>query len=89
MIKYSPLSSGLLGASIVMFVLCLLTDIFTGRFSMNGISLQTLVMYGAGNAQLIKNGHEYYRLITPMVLHANFAHIFMNSLSLVLYLAPV
>ena len=40
-----------------------------------------LILLGAKYLPLIQAG-EYFRLIAPIILHANFSHIFMNMLSI-------
>lgn len=42
-----------------------------------------LVTFGASQAGKIVNHYQYFRLITPILLHNSFAHLCSNSLSLV------
>ena len=60
----APVVTTLLGINVVMFLCQQLISGFTGELLMV--------------PQLIEGG-QYWRLITPVFLHANFLHIFMNS----------
>lgn len=57
---------------------------FTGYFSVqNNIGHSTsLVMLGAYYKPLIVNANEWWRFLTPMFLHADFIHLFMNLLAM-------
>ena len=49
---------------------------------MIGPSADTLIRMGAKQTSLIVNGGEWYRLFTPMVLHAGIVHYLLNMLAL-------
>ncbi len=67
-----------LGIQIIMFVLL---EMFGG--STNN---QTLIDFGAKFNPLIYEG-EWWRFLTPIILHIGFLHLFMNSLALY-YIGP-
>ena len=47
-----------------------------------GISTQTLDTWGAKDAYKIRYNYQLWRWFTPIFLHANFMHIFFNTISL-------
>ncbi len=48
-----------------------------------GISISAVfVMLGAYYKPMITNANEWWRLLTPMLLHASFIHLFMNLVAL-------
>lgn len=48
-----------------------------------GISMSAVfVMLGAYYKPMITNANEWWRLLTPMLLHASFIHLFMNLVAL-------
>jgi membrane associated rhomboid family serine protease/uncharacterized membrane protein YgcG len=47
-----------------------------------GPSAETLVKCGARDTNLIVNEGQWYRLFTPMILHAGLVHYFLNMLAL-------
>ena len=49
---------------------------------MIGPSAKTLTNMGAKQSSLIVNYNEWYRLVTPMVLHAGIIHYFLNMCAL-------
>lgn len=72
-IKFYPIVSTLLAINIIIFILTSLPGI--GR---------PLLSIGIGFNLLISEG-EYWRLITPMFLHAGFMHLLFNMFSLYLF----
>lgn len=74
----------------VVCTICLFATIGVNNWSveplnvnpMIGPSASTLVDMGAKQSSLIVNYNEWYRLFTPMVLHAGFIHYFLNMLAL-------
>jgi len=49
---------------------------------MLGPSVQTLIAVGAKHTSLIVDKNKWFRLFTPMVLHAGIIHYFINMLAL-------
>lgn len=49
---------------------------------MIGPSAETLIRMGAKQTSLIVNRGEWYRLFSPMVLHAGLIHYFLNMMAL-------
>jgi len=47
-----------------------------------GPSAQTLIAVGAKQTSLIVDKNEWFRLFTPMLLHAGIIHYFINMLAL-------
>jgi membrane associated rhomboid family serine protease len=47
-----------------------------------GPSPETLIRCGARDTNLIVNERQWYRLFTPMILHAGLVHFFVNMLAL-------
>jgi membrane associated rhomboid family serine protease len=47
-----------------------------------GPSSQTLIQCGARDTNLIVNEGQWYRLFTPMILHAGLVHFFVNMMAL-------
>lgn len=83
---HPPVSSAILLLNFLLFLLAwLLTGSGSqgprGPFSLGGIGGRALVRLGAGNGFLVSQG-EYWRVVTPIFLHASVAHILMNSLVL-------
>ncbi|UOQ44354.1 rhomboid family intramembrane serine protease [Halobacillus salinarum] len=74
-IRFYPIVSALV---IIHFVLWLLISVLHFGFAVQ------LYQQGLGVNLLISQG-EYWRLITPVFLHAGFAHALFNSFSLVLF----
>ncbi|WP_226585444.1 rhomboid family intramembrane serine protease [Halobacillus litoralis] len=74
-LKFYPIISFLVGLHLVLW---LTTDFLQLGFA------QDLERWGIGINILVLNG-EYWRLITPIFLHADFAHALFNSFSLVLF----
>jgi len=77
---------------IVMFVctVCLILSIAVNGWKvepltvnpMIGPSANTLIMVGAKKTSLIVNENQWYRLFSPMVLHAGIIHFVLNMLAL-------
>ena len=65
----------LIAINIVMFILMYIAG--------NGSTdIKTLLFYGANNSELIKEYHEYYRLITSTFLHIGVIHLVCNMYAL-------
>ena len=77
-----PLTIGLLGLLVVLYVL----EASFGGFNFanigNGASIDALVKYGGNAHILVVNQSEWWRLLTATLLHGSLAHIIMNSFSL-------
>ncbi|MFC7063680.1 rhomboid family intramembrane serine protease [Halobacillus seohaensis] len=74
-IKFYPIVTGLV---IIHFALWLCIDLLQFPFALQ------FLRDGIGNNYLVSQG-EYWRLVTPIFLHAGFAHALFNSFSLVLF----
>lgn len=74
-LRFYPVVSALVG---IHFGLWLLADFLQLGFAVD------LKQWGIGVNVLVLNG-EYWRLITPIFLHAGFMHALFNSFSLVLF----
>ena len=88
MVKHSPISCGMLVIVLLMFVLCVGTDMYAGRWDISSISPKTLLRYGANFSIMVQQG-QYYRIFSAMFLHAGILHLLMNSTSFLLFLMPV
>lgn len=65
---------GLLGITIIVFLGMELTG--------GSENIMTLVNWGAMVRPLITEGHQYWRLFTPMFLHIGWMHIILNMVTL-------
>jgi len=72
----SPATYTIIGINIFIWVL--------GRILLRMNGLDSTIIFGIKINQLILQG-EYWRLITPMFLHADIMHLFANSFSLYLF----
>jgi len=87
---HAPVTRVLIGLNVAAFVVEVL--VAAGRGGVGALSTKTLVDLGALFTPYIAVNHEYWRLITPMFLHAGLMHIFFNMISLYFlgsYLEPV
>ncbi len=71
----------------VTLILSVILSIFFGLTYYIGIKYEmnfteTLLVLGAYYKPLIVIGHQYWRLITPMLLHGSFLHLFMNLIAM-------
>jgi rhomboid protease GluP len=77
-----PLTTGLLGLMVVIYVL----EASYGGFNFanigTGATIDALVQYGGNAHVLVVNQSEWWRLLTATLLHGGLAHIIMNSFSL-------
>ena len=74
---------------LVMFFVCLFTDIAEDRFSYTKFSFLTLIKYGAIYSPLIIKKGEDYRFFTSMFLHGGVAHMMANTVFILLILVQV
>lgn len=65
----APVTAALLATSIAIYLLT--------TFSGGSENVETLLEYGASYAPLVSHG-QYWRLVTPMFLHAGPAHLLLN-----------
>lgn len=79
-LKFFPLTSLLLIANVIMFLV----------LTFNGGSTNSLVLlqYGAlTNYELL--AHEWWRYVTSIFLHAGFSHLLFNSFALIVFAPPM
>jgi len=69
-----------------MYIVMLVQDIDTSTHEVLQVSVDVLKQCGAAQGGLIKEG-EVYRLVTASFLHVNLLHIFMNSISLLIFVS--
>lgn len=74
-IKFYPVVSIIV---IINLVLWVLTGLFMTRLGAD------IYLFGIGQNFAVSNG-QYWRLFTPIFLHAGFAHVAFNSFSLILF----
>ncbi|WP_163528461.1 rhomboid family intramembrane serine protease [Halobacillus ihumii] len=74
-LRFYPIVSGLVAINLLLW---LLIYVFQFSFALD------LLRAGVGNNYLVSQG-EYWRLVTPILLHGGFAHALFNSFSLVLF----
>lgn len=63
----------------IMLGVYLFVSIFAFMNDINGIT--ALVMFGAYTKPMVSLAHEWWRIITPMFLHADILHLLMNLLA--------
>jgi rhomboid protease GluP len=88
MITNTPLSSITMIIILLMFLICVGTQLSRKHFNLSVIDAEILIMFGANMNILVNNG-QIYRLVTAIFLHAGAMHLFGNSISFFLYLMPV
>lgn len=69
----------------VLFIICLTQGIEESHQEVLEVKGSVLLDWGAAQGTLIKEG-QIYRLITATFLHVNLLHILMNSISLLIFL---
>ena len=57
MARNSPLSTGMLVIVVVMFVVCVVTDMSHGKWVFPSITADTLIAYGANYSVLVRTEH--------------------------------
>ncbi len=74
--RLAPVTCILISINFIVFVLML-----QGTSALSEFSKELLIKWGADYGPLTLNG-QYWRLLTSMFLHLNFAHVFFNMLAL-------
>jgi membrane associated rhomboid family serine protease len=82
MLATIPVTSGILVVLCLVFVAEVLFGVGSSNFS--APSLDTLIAFGGLNKRLVLQSHEWYRILTSTVLHANVLHLFFNAYALFL-----
>lgn len=80
--KVNALQSSLMTLilSVILVLMFALSYFISFKYEMS--FTETLIWLGAYYKPLIVIGNQYWRLITPMLLHGSFLHLFMNLLAM-------
>jgi len=77
----NPVTKLVTALNLLLFGVCLAANLSSGQglSLMGGVNMQATYRLGARYTPALVLGHQWWRLVMPIFLHANFLHIGMNS----------